>query len=44
MKFRCLLSGTIVEFKEEHDIQEMLRHPQYEKVEEKVEEKPAKKK
>ena len=34
-KFKCLVSGNIVNFEYEHDIVEMHRHPQYEFVEEK---------
>lgn len=34
MKFKCLLSGTIVEFKEDYDIKAMFDHPQYTPVEE----------
>lgn len=37
MKFKCLLSGTEVEFIHEVDIQAMLNHPQYEEVKEKEE-------
>lgn len=36
MLFKCKQSGCIYEFKEEHDIEAMLTHPQYEVVEEKV--------
>jgi hypothetical protein len=35
-KFKCMLSGTIAEFKEEHDIEEMRKHPEYEEVTEEV--------
>jgi len=44
MKFRCKVSGNTVEFTQEHDIKSMLKHPQYEVVEEKpvVEEKVVK--
>ena len=42
MKFKCKLSKCEYEFLEEHDIKEMLNHPQYELVEEvKVEVKPS---
>lgn len=34
MKFRCLVSGTIIEFTEAHDIRAMLDHHQYEPVDE----------
>ena len=34
MKFKCLLSGCITEFLNEYDIEQMLRHTQYEVVEE----------
>ena len=48
MLFKCKQSGCIYEFKEEHDIEAMLTHPQYEVVEPKVvevkEEKPKAKK
>ena len=43
MKFRCLATKNIVEFKEQVDIDAMLNHPQYEVVEEVAEaEKPVK--
>ena len=38
MKFRCKTTGTIVEFKEAHDIESMLKEEHYEVVEEKKEE------
>ena len=44
MKFRCLVSGTIVEFTQPVDIQSTLVHPQYEVVEEVVEVKEVPKK
>ncbi len=50
MKFRCKLSGTVVEFFYDHDIKDMLEHPQYEavveeqEVDNKVEAKKASKK
>jgi hypothetical protein len=28
-KFKCMVSGNIVEFKNENDIKDMLTHPQY---------------
>lgn len=34
MKFKCQLSGTVVEFTTEHDIKTMLEHPQYDVVDE----------
>lgn len=34
MIFRCKVSGNTVEFTQEHDIRDMLQHPQYEVVEE----------
>lgn len=34
-KFKCKLSGTIVSFDQEHDIKTMLKHPQYDLVEDK---------
>ena len=34
-KFKCKLSGTVVNFEYEHDIRSMHTHPQYEFVEEK---------
>lgn len=37
MKFKCKQSGCIYEFTEEHDIIEMLKHPQYGVVEPKAE-------
>ena len=41
MKFKCLVSGTIVEFTQPVDIESTLAHPQYEVVvEPKVEVKP----
>ena len=36
MIFKCLVSGNTVEFTEEVDIKSMLKHPQYEVVEEVV--------
>lgn len=33
MIFKCLVSGNTVEFIEQHDIEAMLTHPQYEVVE-----------
>lgn len=33
-KFKCKLSGTIVSFDQEHDIKTMLKHPQYDLVDE----------
>ena len=44
MKFRCKQSGNIIEFKEQGDIDAMLKEPHYEVVEEKKEEKPKPKK
>lgn len=35
MKFRCKQTGTIIEFKEQHDIECMLLETGYEVVEEK---------
>jgi hypothetical protein len=35
-QFKCLLSGTVVNFEHAHDIEEMHKHPQYEFVEPKV--------
>lgn len=35
-KFKCLVSGNVVEFQHEHDIVDMRKHPQYEEVVEKV--------
>jgi hypothetical protein len=32
MKFKCLLSGNIVEFTSPHDIKTTQDHPQYEEV------------
>lgn len=34
-KFKCLVSGNVVSFEHAHDIEDMLKHPQYELVEEK---------
>jgi hypothetical protein len=31
-KFKCMVSGTIVNFEHEHDIADMRKHPQYEEV------------
>lgn len=42
-KFKCLLSGTVVEFKEPYDIESMKGHPQYELVVEEVKEKEVEK-
>lgn len=46
MIFRCKVSGNTVEFTAEHDVKEMLKHPQYEVVEpkEEIKEKPKAKK
>lgn len=35
MIFKCKVSGNTVEFTAEHDIKAMLKHPQYEVVQEK---------
>ena len=35
VKFKCLVSGNVVSFEHAHDIEDMLKHPQYELVEEK---------
>ena len=37
MKFKCKLSGNIIEFTDEVDIIGTLAHPEYEVVEEQVE-------
>jgi hypothetical protein len=37
-QFKCLVSGTIVNFEYEHDIAEMHNHPQYVFVEPKIQE------
>ena len=37
MIFKCKVSGNTVEFKADHDIKAMLKHPQYEVVEPPVE-------
>lgn len=34
MKYKCLLSGTVIEFTDEVDIKSMKNHPQYEEVQE----------
>lgn len=34
MKYKCLLSGTVIEFTNEVDIKSMKNHPQYEVVQE----------
>ncbi len=31
-KFKCKVSGTIVNFEYEHDIKDMMNHPQYDLV------------
>lgn len=36
MKFKCLVSGTVVEFTQPVDITSMLEHPQYVVVEDVV--------
>lgn len=36
MKFKCKVSGTVVEFVHQHDIEDMYRHPGYEPVVEEV--------
>lgn len=35
VKFKCLVSGNVVSFEHAHDIEDMLKHPQYELVEDK---------
>ena len=30
--FKCKVSGNTVEFKEQHDIDQMRKHPEYEEV------------
>lgn len=35
-KFKCMLSGTVVNFEHEHDILDMRKHPQYKEVEDKL--------
>lgn len=40
MKFKCKLSGVVIEFTQEQDIKTTLRNENYEPVEDKVEEKP----
>lgn len=40
MKFKCLLSGTVIDVVYPVDIEAMSAHPQYEKVEDEVEVKP----
>jgi hypothetical protein len=32
VSFKCLVSGTIVNFEHEHDIKDMRTHPQYSEV------------
>lgn len=44
MKFKCKISGTVVEFTQPVDIETTLAHPDYEVVEEKPVEKEVKKK
>lgn len=36
-KFKCVHSGTIIEFNQEHDIKEMRKHSEYVEVVEAVE-------
>jgi hypothetical protein len=43
MKFKCLVSGNTVEFTEQHDIEAMLTHPQYEVVSDEVTDKEVEK-
>lgn len=40
MKFKCKLSGVVIEFTQEQDIKTTLDNENYEVVEDKVEEKP----
>ena len=44
MKFKCKHTGQVYEFLQDNDIAEMLKHDEYEVVEEKVEQKPKPKK
>lgn len=43
MKFRCKQSGTVLEFKEQQDIESMLKEEGYEAIDDGVKEEPAKK-
>lgn len=47
MKFKCKSTGNVFEFTQEHDIKTMKEHPEYEVVQEEIEEpkpvKPARK-
>ena len=38
MKFKCIHTGNVFEFLQEHDIKSMLEHPEYVQVQEVVEE------
>lgn len=43
-KFKCKLSGCVVEFQWQHDIEDLRKHPEYDEVfDEVVVEKPVKK-
>ncbi len=37
-KFKCILSGNIFEFVHDFDIDEMRKHPQYEEIEDGLQE------
>lgn len=43
MKFKCIHTGEIYEFLQENDIEEMLKHDEYEAIEEPKEPKKPKK-
>lgn len=38
MKFKCIHTGNVFEFTQEHDIKTMLEHPEYLQVPEVIEE------
>ena len=39
VRFKCLLSGNVFQFEHEWDVEEMRQHPQYEEIEDGLQEK-----
>lgn len=42
MLFRCIHSGQVYKFEVDHDVKQMLKHPEYRPVEEQVKQEPVK--
>ena len=38
VRFKCLLSGNVFQFEHEWDVEEMRKHPQYEEIEDGLQE------